>query len=290
MSESVANKIQDKVNEMEQNNKPARLEVDPLVFPKHTEGYITSTREITDRISEAFGVFRDYVGCRVYAYMLGMPIPQQIAQYMIPGNFYCDIYFEMANNPNNGGFPNLELINSHDKNARPLDILRSVCGGSSNTTTYRVNNETLDMISVFLPGYSPKGNSINPQWNLRIVEDSVLVNSYSPTQKVAVRVIGLDVDAIMGLIYGTQDEDAETDNEGNKPIRYDYHCIPLATSLQSRVNVVNNNLTTAEQMYNQEYVIQVLRNDRSIISAMQRAIGVAPNSFSNSYVPYNRNV
>jgi hypothetical protein len=278
-------KIQEKVDEAAAANAPARLEIEPMKFPTHTQGHITNTREIASRISDAFAIFRDFVGCKVYAYTGNQSLPQPVYADMRLGNFYADLYFELVKN--NNGMPNLELINDPDRhNMSMLDRIRMV-SNSGNASTYRVNKDTLDMISEFLPGYSPRG--FNPHWESRIVEEYAYVNTYlQSNRKVNVRVMGLDVDAIMGLIYGIYDEADKDKDINDRAVKYDYHCIPIATSMQNYVNYYTPT-TPQDQMFNQEYVIQVLRNDRSIISAMQKAIGINPNMNSQRYIPYIRN-
>ena len=290
MSETIVKQVQEKYDEKvkkaDEAKKPVTLEIEPVPFPVHTQGFITNTKDIIDRISEAFGLMRDYVGCRVYPYVPGLPIPKEIIPTMSIGHFYCDVYFEMGNN--NAGIENLELVNSSsaDKKTDPLSVLNRVCSGSSNSTTYRLTKQTLDILAARLPGYVPGDNRFNPQWSSRIVEDKAYVNNFSNIEKVVVKVIGLDVDSIMGTIYGIYDEDSKEEDSSKRPIKYDYHCVALATSAENRVYFASQ--SSADQVYNTNYVIQVLRNDRRIISAMQRAIGISPNNYANSYVPYSR--
>ena len=279
-------KIQNAVDEQQKNHEPLRLESQPIEFPTHTQGYITNTIEIARRISEALNVFRDYAGCRPYCFM-GQPFPTEIARTMILGNLYVDLYFEKdAGEPT--GFENLKLVGESDgAEASPLDRVRSVCGGINNATTYKVNKDTLEMLSEFLPTYNPQGNSGNPLWNVRIIEELSTAGTYLGNRnKISVRVIGLSVDNFMNLIYGTNDpDDQKTDKSGRPFIRYDYHCIPIANSM-ARINAYGNAQPTGA--LDQEYVVQVLRNDRSIISAMQKSIGITNMAGGGNYVPRNQ--
>ena len=277
------NKIQNAVDEQQKQAEPARLEANPIEFPTHTQGYITNTIEIAGRISDSLNVFRDYAGCRPYCFM-GQPFPTEIARTMILGNLYVDLYFEKDAGELTG-FENLTLVGSGDDGSKtPMDKLRSVCGGIHNATTYRVNKDTLDMLSEFLPTYNPMGNSGNPMWNIRVIEELSTAGTYlNNKNKISVRVIGLSIDNFMNLIYGTNDpDDQKVDKNGKRFIRYDYHCIPIANSM-ARINAYGNTQPTGA--LDQEYVVQVLRNDRSIINAMQKSIGLTNSIGSGNYLP-----
>lgn len=278
------NKIQNAVDEQQKQNEPARLEATPITFPTHTQGYITNTIEIATRISESLNVFADYAGCRPYCFM-GQPFNPEIAKTMVLGNLYVDLYFEKgAGEPT--GMDNLCLVGESDEGvATPMDRLRSVCGGIQNATTYRVNKDTLDILSEFLPTYSPQGKSGNPMWNIRVIEELTTIGTYlNSRNKISVRIIGLSVDNFMNLIYGTNDPDDQKIKDGKRFIRYDYHCIPIANSM-ARINAYGNTQPTGA--LDQEYVVQVLRNDRTIINAMQKAIGMTNIPGGGNYVPRN---
>jgi len=257
--------------------------VTPQKFNKHTEGLITSTSSIAELIGQLFGsVFNDYSGCNVYLYNGSYPIiPNNLKFSMLPGNLYVDLFFE-KNNSQAGGIDNVELINENSK-SELMPRLTRVCGGGS-VRTYNLNKETKDCLLEFVPGYNPDNNKFNPCWNERIFEQNVNVNVYNNITKSVLKVIALDVDAIIGKIYGTRQDD-----EG--PLKYDYHCIPIARSAKGMVMYYNNlNATAAPTMVdNAEYAIQILRNDRSIVNAMMEAIGLPQQAVGPmNYTRYNR--
>lgn len=275
-------KIQNAVDEQQKENEPMKLESIPIEFPTHTQGYITNTLEIAHRISESLNVFRDYAGCRPYCFM-GQPFPREIAKTMILGNLYVDLYFE-KDVGDMTGFENLIAVGQDEGNMSNLDHIKSVCGGIHNVTTFKLNKDTLDMLSEFLPTYNPMGKSGDPMWNTRIIEELSTAGTYlNNRSKISVRVMGLSIDNFMNLIYGTNDkDDPKVDKNGKPFIRYDYHCIPIANSMV-RINAYGNSQPTGA--LDQEYVVQVLRNDRSIITAMQKNIGLTNISGGGNYLP-----
>lgn len=277
MSETV-NKIQQQVDEKAKENEPYRLEVEPCEFPTQTEGYITTTAELTNLVGELFSVFRDYAGSKIYPYA-GQPMHPDIQRIMAPGVLYVDLFFEM--NKNGTGMESLELISSLDSSASGLDRVRSVLGNLGNEAVYTVNKKTRDVISQFLPGYNPESKNFNPMWGSRIVEEANYASVYgSPQRRTTVRIIGLCLDEILAYVYGKYDPD-----EDRKVQKYDYHAIILATSMNRQNGYANYG--DPNFRLESDYVVQVLRNDRAIIGAMQKAIGYN-NIGTTSYVPFVR--
>lgn len=266
--------------ETKKENEPINIGVEtPLEFKTHTEGHITTTRNLTDIVNQLFAsVLNDYVGCRIYVYNgSNSALPRELTFNMCIGNLYVDLYFE-KNQSKAGGIDNLELINKEGSSS--IERLTRVCGGGS-SRVYNLNKDTKDALVEFIPAYVKGMKNFNPMWNFRIVEEAIPVNTFSGQYKSILRVMALDVDTIVGKIYGTKIHPDDKD----EPVKYDYHCLPIMRSMnRAAIDYMNQNQNAA---INNEFVIQILRNDRSIISAMQEAIGLAPN-FSGNYVPYNR--
>lgn len=275
--------------ETKKENEPINIGVEtPLEFKTHTEGQITTTRNLTDIINQLFAsVLNDYAGCRIYAYdggnnaipnSLPNALPKELTNNMFIGNLYVDLYFEKNHN-NAGGIDNLELINKEGSSS--VERLSRVCGGGP-SRVYNLNKDTKEALQEFIPGYVKGMKNFNPMWYYRIVEEAIPVNTFSGQYKSILRVMALDVDTIVGKIYGTKIHPDDKD----EPVKYDYHCLTIMRSMnRATINYMNSQNQNA--VINNEFVIQILRNDRSIISAMQEAIGLAPN-FGGSYVPYNR--
>lgn len=264
--------------ETKKENEPINIGVEtPLEFKTHTEGHITTTRNLTDIINQLFAsVLNDYVGCRIYVHDGSTSLRNELTFGMYLGNLYVDLYFEKNQNKA-GGIDNLELVSKEASSS--IERLSRVCGGGS-SRVYNLNKDTKDALQEFIPGYVKGMKNFNPMWNSRIVEEAIPVNTFSGQYKSILRVMALDVDTIVGKIYGTKVHPDDND----EPVKYDYHCLPIMRSMnRSAIDYMNQN----SNMINKEFVIQILRNDRSIISAMQEAIGLAPN-FGGSYVPYNR--
>ena len=279
MSENMTNVNVTEATKEAEENKSKFIEIEPMEFKSHTEGQITTTADLTNLVNELFGsAFNDYIGCRIYVWNGSLPvIPQILTASMCIGNFYVDLMFEQNNNGvKTGIISNLESATSNEASA--IERLSRVCGGGSNRI-WNLNQETKDALVEFLPGYVYGNKNYKPLWDYRIVEDPVLVNGYSPTQKVTLRVIGLELDSIIGAIYGTREDYKDRESK----IKYDYHCIPIMRSNRGIVYGYSVNLNL-----NVEYVVQILRNDRSIIAAMQEAIGINPVTINNGFTRYNR--
>ena len=285
MSENVTNVNVNETQKSEKKEeavKPAKIIIAPQEFKTHTEGQITTTSDLTKLINELFGAaFNDFVGCKIYVWNGSVPIPQGLTMFMGMGNFYVDLYFEKNNsNVKTGIMDNLIPANSSD-NSSNFARLNRVCGGGV-SRAWALNKDTKDALVEFVPGYVEGMKNFNPNWDLRIVEESVPMNSFSGVSKITVRVMGFDLNAIVGKIYGTHEDYTNDDSR----VKYDYQCLPIMRSNKGFAygyNVMNPNMA-----YNIEFVVQILRNDRSIISAMQDAIGMIPVASGDNFVRYNR--
>lgn len=280
-AESIA-KAQEKYDEVVKANEPATLEMEPLELPVHTQGYITNTIKLAKLVSELFAIFKDYDGCRIYSYM-GPNAPEKLepnaTKFMSLGNLYVDLFFSKNSNSAALGIDNLELAGAANSSASMLERVRNVCGTAMHRT-YNVTKDTTDILKNYLPGFGLP--NFDPAWNSRIVE----INNQQPySSSVIVKIAGLSLDAIMGTIYGlyTSEEEKANDKNGRNP-HYDYHCVVLANSMAGMNPMMYN-----RPMNEQHYVIQVLRNDRSIIDATREAIGMTPMTQANGYIPFVRN-
>lgn len=298
-SNDVLTKAQEAVNEQVEKNKPAELSVKPCEFPVHTQGYITNTLEVTKLVSSLFSVFRDYAGCAVYSYIgqSAQTINPELLKTVIYGSFYVDLYFKKNDSSTAIGLENLIPASGGDS-GNVLNRIKAVCG-TGMRNVYNLNADTKHILLKYLSGYQPVGN-FNPMWDRRIVEvpDVQSIPTYNmvggnPNNvPVILKVSMLSLDAIMGTIYGryTSEEEEESDKTGRNP-RYDYHCVPLTTSVAG-VNPMTysnmQNMSAEDRANSQQYVIQILRNDRSIIEATQKAIGYTPITQVNGYIPYIR--
>ena len=284
-------KIQQRVDENRDKAKkeaaPARLIAEPRVFEADTMAHITSTSDLTKIINETLlSVFRDYVGCRMWIYDGTTNICQDmtLASTMIPGNLYVDLYFDKQPDGVGGKIPNLELVGND--NSDTMARLQRVTGFNGGHRVYNVTKTTKETLTEFLSGYMTGVKNQNLFWPNRIREEATQTTFFNNQQKVVVRVVGISVDALMGLVYGSKTNVMDPE----EPIRYDYHCLPVCGSMKNRMTYYNGFQPgpngQAVPIYNNEYVIQILRNDRSIIAHMQEAIGYNTYPVSTSqYVP-----
>lgn len=258
--------------------------LDPRKFERHSEAQITSTSDLTKLINESFSILTDYSGCRVYIFNGSNPdIPPEIRQTMAPGCLYADLYFN-KNDHTGGKYESLVPANSKDGNsdlANKLARIGAITNNSQVQNPYVLNKETKDMLTPYLSGYFGVRKQFNPMWNSRLISEITQVNPWmSQNQRVVLRCIGADVDALMGLVYGVNDNPKDP----NAQVRYDYHCMPVATSMKNRMMY-----GYAPTMgYGNEYVIQILRNDRKIIGAMRDAIGMDMRPVGSTYTPVNQ--
>lgn len=300
MSENtnILEKTQEKVNENVEANKPAELDVEPREFPIHTQGYITNTDEVVKLVSSLFGIFKDYAGCNVYAYMgqSAKTSDPAVLNTVAFGSFYVDLYFKKDNNSAAIGMDNL-ILTSDTKGGSALSRLSALSGNNMHKV-YMLNDDTKSILLKYLSGYQPVG--FNPMWEKRIVEvpDVQAAPTYTYMMNnntnvpVILRVEKLSLDAIIAEIYGRYADSEEKDADKNKKNpHYDYHCIPLTTSvagISPMLYGVMQQMTAEERVNSQKWVIQILRNDRAIIEATQKAIGYNPVGQVNGYVPYIR--
>ena len=296
---NVLDQAQEAVNKRVEQNKPAELASEPQPFPVHTQGYITNTLDLTKLVSSLFCVFKDYEGCNIYSYIgqEDSSMDRNLRNTICNGSFYVDIFFRKNTNTSAVGLDNLVLAKD-SSNGSVISRLRAMSGGTMQSV-YTLNEDTKHILTKFLSGYVPNSN-FNPMWSLRTFEfqDMQSASAYTlisngnnyPT---VLKVRYLSLDAILSEIYGRYEskEEEEADKNKTRP-RYDYHAIPLTTSvagISPMMYGAMNNMTPEERANSQQYVIQVLRNDRSIIEATQKAIGYTPITQVNGYVPFIRN-
>lgn len=270
MSENVTNK---NVEEAKEEYVPYSIDVTPLPFESHTEGRITNTLDLKRLVNEMFGTsFNDYSGCNIYILDGAVNLPVDIMRFMSIGNLYVDLYFEKNNSKVRGGIlDNLEAPSESNSN---LERMRHVC--QNNNRMWNLTKETKEALMEFLPGSNIKG--FNPRWDLRAVEETVQNNAYSTQPTVCLHVIGLDLNSIIAKIYGTKENPDDDDSK----VIYDYQCMPIARS--------NKGITYGyQQIGRPEFVVQILRNNLSIIGAMQDALGISnPIPNSSNFTPYVR--
>ena len=234
---SELDKIQQKVDENRDKAKkeaePARLIAEPRAFEADTEAHITCTSDLTKIINETLlSVFRDYVGCRLWIYdgTTNVCNDMTLASTMIPGNLYVDLYFAKQPDGAGGKIPNLELVGNNDSDT--MARLQRVTGFNGGHRVYNVTKTTKETLTEFLSGYLVGAkNQPNLFWPNRIREEASQTTFFNNQQKVVVRIVGISVDALMGLVYGAKTNVMDP----NEPIRYDYHCLPICGSMKNRM-------------------------------------------------------
>lgn len=256
MSENMTNKNVEEAKKEEY--VPYSIDVTPLPFQKHMEGRITSTLDLKNLVGQLFtACFNDYVGCNIYVMDGSIVLPGDIVRFMTPGSLYVDIYFEKnASKARSGILDNLETPKESNSG---LNRLRNVC--NNNTRMWYLTKETKEALLEFLPGSNMRG--YNPCWDIRSVEEAVSNSNIYAQPTVCLKVIGLDLNAIVAKIYGTKED---PDDPKSKVI-YDYQCMPIARSNKGMVYGYRPDART-------EFVVQILRNNLSIIGATQDALGV----------------
>lgn len=284
-------KVEKPEAEAETEKQPCTIYLEkPLDFVVHTEGQITTTVNITRMINNTLSVlFNDYVGCHVYVYTGGFmnTLDQWLTSNMHVGYLYTDLFFE-KNNSSGGGIDNIDFVNRSANN--DLQRLRR----ATNTFTsrlYELTEDTKEALTELMPGYVEKMK--NPDrvcmWDRRVVETTTPMAPYNNQPKVTLEVRALDVDAIIGKLFGTKVIDQELAKKDKikatkeAKVKYDYHCMPLTRAL-SGYNAYNYAYQNANLYTQPDYVVQILRNNRSIIAATQEAMGIN-NYNTQGFVP-----
>lgn len=248
------------VTKKEEKQEKARIDFSPLHFDGHAKCMYTNTKDLADKISSIFGpIFPDFAGCKIFCNSDPNRQPAFISQTIPYGAFYVDFYFK--ENPDR---------NIDDKDRNLIRRANTVDGsmasrienvfGKGRNRRYTVSPTTLEVLEEFVP------MNKNCQWDRRIIERDIQFDAYSGHSESMIQISGLSLNALIGMIYGTEIKD----EDGHKET-YDYQISAIRPVIGS----------------NDEFVVQITQMSRKIIEDVAHCIGLNTQTVSYFHA-YNR--
>ena len=213
----------------------ARLRVDqPLKFEHTLETMITSTFDISKTVNQLFkAAFDDYEGCVI--------TPNHL------GNLDVKLYFV-----DNGGKQMVPLIDRNGAPSRSMNERIKNMNSINKNKTYRLSDETLEILSEFVETSGGMKNKIN--WNMLVSEVAdPTYNGY----RILMQVSSISINKILRTLYGNKSEN------GN----YIDYMLQIVRPVSQSASANNTN-----------FLVTVLKLDQSSVEGVAKRVGIIPTS------------
>jgi len=207
---------------------------EPLVFGDTYETKITTLRKLSKTIAGLFdGAFQDFVGCNI--------VPE-----VNTGQLKLALFFK--DNGGNDIIP-LDHIQNNNRGVRPSIANRiSSFNARNRNKTLELSQDLKDVLSDFIP----TGRKNNVNWNQHVTE---VTTQSTIGYTIYIQVTGFDINRILKVLYGGQDEDGS---------RIDYNIQVLRPIGQINYSA------------NQDYLVSILKVNNKAVEELTKDVGMMP--------------